>query len=75
MDLEDRQGLNKFITTGLVGVSESIMSWVEKSVDDIPNLPRLDAQECMKRGICEAHNQPKKYGLMGLALQLFFPYV
>ena len=46
---------------------------VEKSVDDLPSLPRLDAQECMKRCICEAHNQPKKYGLVGLGLQLFFP--
>ena len=51
------------------------MGWIEKSVDDLPSFPRLDAQECMKRCICEAHNQPKKYGVMGLVLQLFFPYV
>jgi len=69
---EERQ-LQKFITSGLVGVSENIMGWVEKSVDDLPSFPRLDAQECMKRSICEAHNQPKKYGLVGLVLQLFFP--
>lgn len=56
-------------------VSRSVMGWVEKSVDDLPSFPRLDAQECMKRSICEAHNQPKKYGLTGLVLQLFFPYV
>lgn len=70
---EEKQGLANFMTSRLVGVSESIMGWVEKSVDDLPNLPRLDAQECMKRCICEAHNQPKKYGLTGLVLQLFFP--
>lgn len=70
--MEERQ-LQKFITSGLVGVSESIMGWVEKSVDDLPSFPRLDAQECMKRSICEAHNQPKKYGAVGLFLQLFFP--
>jgi len=70
---EDRQGLSNFITSRLVGVSESIMGWVEKSVDDLPSFPRLDAQECMKRCICEAHNQPKKYGMIGLILQLFFP--
>lgn len=51
------------------------MGWVEKSVDDLPSFPRLDAQECMKRAVCEAHHQPKKYGLTGLVLQLFFPYV
>ena len=73
MNNEERQGLANFMTSRLVGVSESIMGWVEKSVDDLPNLPRLDAQECMKRCICEAHNQPKKYGLTGLVLQLFFP--
>ncbi|XP_054154266.1 uncharacterized protein LOC128952837 [Oppia nitens] len=73
MNNEEKQGLSNFVTSRLVGVSESIMGWVEKSVDDLPNFPRLDAQECMKRCICEAHNQPKKYGLTGLVLQLFFP--
>ena len=73
MNTEERQGLANLMTSRLVGVSESIMGWVEKSVDDLPNFPRLDAQECMKRCICEAHNQPKKYGLTGLVLQLFFP--
>ncbi|RWS01649.1 uncharacterized protein B4U79_10666 [Dinothrombium tinctorium] len=72
-DNDDRQGFPGFLTNGLVGISESIMSFVEKSVDDLPSLPRLDAQECVKRSICEAHNQPKKYGLVGLLLQLFFP--
>lgn len=70
---EDRQALSKLLTSRLVGVSESIMGWVEKSVDDLPSFPRLDAQECMKRCICEAHNQPKKYGVTGLVIQLFFP--
>jgi len=70
---EERQGMSNFLTSRLVGVSESIMGWVEKSVDDLPSFPRLDAQECMKRCICEAHNQPKKYGIIGLVLQLFFP--
>ena len=69
---EERQ-LQKFLTSGLVGVSESVMGWVEKSVDDLPSFPRLDGQECLKRCICEAHNQPKKYGVVGLVLQLFFP--
>ncbi|UXI16698.1 hypothetical protein NH340_JMT02641 [Sarcoptes scabiei] len=65
--------LSKLITTRLIGVSESLMDWVERSVDDLPSIPRLDAQECMKRCICEAHNQPKKYGAVGLIIQLFFP--
>ncbi|XP_046910904.2 uncharacterized protein LOC124492140 isoform X2 [Dermatophagoides farinae] len=65
--------LSRLITHRLVGVSESLMGWVERSVDDLPSIPRLDAQECMKRSICEAHNQPKKYGAVGLIIQLFFP--
>ncbi len=73
LNTEERQGISNFLTSRLVGVSESIMGWVEKSVDDLPSFPRLDAQECMKRCICEAHNQPKKYGIIGLVLQLFFP--
>lgn len=73
LNADERQGISNFITSRLVGVSESIMGWVEKSVDDLPSFPRLDAQECMKRCICEAHNQPKKYGIIGLVLQLFFP--
>ncbi|RWS25648.1 DM4/DM12 domain containing protein-like protein [Leptotrombidium deliense] len=71
--IDERQGFPGFLTNGLVGISESIMSFVEKSVDDLPSFPRLDAQECVKRCICEAHNQPKKYGVVGLMLQLFFP--
>ncbi|XP_037278166.2 uncharacterized protein LOC119171455 isoform X1 [Rhipicephalus microplus] len=40
----------------------------------MPNLvPRMDAQECLKRTICEAHNKPGRYGIIGIALQLFFP--
>ncbi|KAH7951425.1 hypothetical protein HPB52_008948 [Rhipicephalus sanguineus] len=40
----------------------------------MPNLvPRMDAQECLKRTVCEAHNKPGRYGLIGIALQLFFP--
>ncbi len=73
LNTEERQGMANFLTSRLVGVSESIMGYVEKTVDDFPSFPRLDAQECMKRSICEAHNQPKKYGLIGLVLQLFFP--
>ncbi|KAI1287659.1 hypothetical protein HDE_09889 [Halotydeus destructor] len=69
---EERQ-LQKFLTSGLSGVSESVMGWVEKSVDDLPSFPRLDGQECLKRCICEAHSHPKKYGLSGLIIQLFFP--
>jgi len=72
-DERQAQGIQGLLTRGLVGVSESIMGWVERSVDDLPSFPRLDAQECMKRSVCEAHNQPKKYGALGLALQLFFP--
>lgn len=40
----------------------------------IPNLvPRMDAQECLKRTVCEAHHKPGRYGLIGIALQLFVP--
>ena len=74
MNAENVNGsLSRLITSRLVGVSESLMGWVERSVDDLPSIPRLDAQECMKRCICEAHNQPKKYGAVGLVIQLFFP--
>lgn len=73
MSMEERQGIQGLLTRGLVGVSESIMGWIERSVDDLPSFPRLDAQECMKRSVCEAHNQPKKYGAVGLMMQLFFP--
>lgn len=40
----------------------------------MPNLvPRMDAQECLKRTVCEAHNKPGRYGLLGIAIQFFFP--
>ncbi|GIX92921.1 hypothetical protein CEXT_451921 [Caerostris extrusa] len=62
-----------FLSSGLHGASEYLMSLVENSLEDLPSLPRLEAQECVKRSVCEAHSQPKKYGLMGLVLQLLFP--
>ncbi|KAF8765256.1 uncharacterized protein LOC129970931 [Argiope bruennichi] len=62
-----------FFSNGLNSASEYLMSLVENSLEDWPSLPRLEAQECMKRSVCEAHNQPKKYGLIGLVLQLLFP--
>lgn len=62
-----------FFSNGLNTMSEYLMSLVENSLEDLPSLPRLEAQECMKRSVCEAHNQPKKYGLIGLILQLLFP--
>jgi len=70
---DDKEGLQNLVTNCMVGISDSMMKWVERSVNDLPSFPRMNAQECMKRIICEAHNQPKKYGLLGFGLQLFFP--
>lgn len=70
---EERLNLQDFLSKRFMAVSESVMVWAERTLDNLPNLPRLEAQACMKRCICEAHNQPKKYGLTGLVLQLFFP--
>jgi len=68
-----RPSLHDFLSNRFMYVSENVMVWVEKTLDNLPNLPGFEAQSCMKRCICEAHNQPKKYGLTGLVLQLFFP--
>ncbi|XP_003742163.1 uncharacterized protein LOC100900874 [Galendromus occidentalis] len=58
---------------GLSGITEVVMRAVERSMEAIPSIPSLDPQECMKRSVCEAHNQPDRYGVVGLALQLIFP--
>ncbi|OQR68194.1 hypothetical protein BIW11_13060 [Tropilaelaps mercedesae] len=73
---------------GIAGVTEYVMKAVDRknhpkdelmglldcsSIDRIPSIPSLDPQECMKRSVCEAHNQPDRYGLVGLTLQLIFP--
>lgn len=70
---DEKGSLQDFLSNRFMAVSESVMVWVERGLDNMPNLPRLEAQACMKRCICEAHNQPRKYGLTGLVLQLFFP--
>lgn len=64
----------------LIGAVQSLLEKSHRAILDmaakVPNLvPRMDAQECLKRTICEAHNKPGRYGLMGVGLQLFFPYV
>lgn len=57
----------------LQGRVDSIMSWIERSVEHLPNFPHLHPQECVKRSICEAHNEPTKYGAIGFILRLLFP--
>lgn len=57
----------------LRGSLDSMMGWVERSVEHLPNLPRLHPKECIKRSICEAHNEPDKYGAVGVMLRLLFP--
>lgn len=55
------------------GQVEVAMGWIERSVERLPYLPRLHPQECVKRSICEAHNDPDKYGAIGFVLRLMFP--
>lgn len=58
---------------GLQNRLEYVMGWLERSVEHLPNFPRLHPQECVKRSICEAHNEPARYGAVGLTLRLLFP--
>lgn len=58
---------------GLHGRVETVMGWIERSIEHLPNFPRLHPQECVKRSICEAHNEPAKYGAIGFTLRLLFP--
>lgn len=55
------------------GRLESFVSWIERSVEDLPAFPRLHPQECIKRAVCEVNHDRKKYGLPGLILQVMFP--
>ncbi|KAL1485008.1 hypothetical protein MTO96_032246 [Rhipicephalus appendiculatus] len=64
---------DRALGNGLAGLSEFVMTRVDKGLEKFPSIPSLDPQECMKRSVCEAHNQPNKYGLLGLALQLLYP--
>lgn len=52
---------------------DSLMGYIERSVEHLPSFPRLHPQECVKRSICEAHNKPDKYGAIGFMLRLLFP--
>jgi hypothetical protein len=58
---------------GIQSRVEHMMDWLERSIEHLPNFPRLHPQECVKRSICEAHNEPNRYGAIGLALRLLFP--
>lgn len=33
----------------------------------------LEWQSCMKKTICEAHRNPKRYGLLAIPFHMFFP--
>lgn len=59
--------------SGLQNRVDSLMGWLERSTENLPNFPRLHPQECFKRSICEAHNEPSKYGALGMTLTLLFP--
>lgn len=52
---------------------DSVMGYIERSVEHLPSFPRLHPQECVKRSICEAHNKPDKYGAIGFMLRILFP--
>uniref|UniRef100_A0A6G1SGL2 Uncharacterized protein n=1 Tax=Aceria tosichella TaxID=561515 RepID=A0A6G1SGL2_9ACAR len=58
---------------GIQSRVEYVMDLLERSVEHLPIFPRLHPQECIKRSICEAHNEPNKYGAIGLTLRLLFP--
>jgi len=61
---------------GLVGLQmgvEHVMGWLERSMEHLPSFPRLHPQECLKRSICEAHNDPDRHGGLGLMVRLLFP--
>lgn len=58
---------------GLQARVEYVMGWIERSIEHLPSFPRLHPQECVKRSICEAHNDPHKYGAIGFMLRLLFP--
>lgn len=51
----------------------SMMSWIERSVEQLPSFPALHPQECVKRSVCEAHLMPHRYGALGFALRFLFP--
>lgn len=55
---------------GFGGIAEYILTFAENSLD---HLPSIDGEECIKRSVCEAHSNPKKYGIIALPLQLLFP--
>ncbi|XP_064485622.1 uncharacterized protein LOC135398124 [Ornithodoros turicata] len=68
---EHQMALRKFSVNGFLRQSHEMLL---KLVSSVPTLlPRLDAQECLKRTICEAHNKPRQYGMLGQALQIAFP--
>lgn len=66
-------GVTNFEERFIQGRLESFVSWIERSVEDLPAFPRLHPQECVKRAVCEVNHDSKKYGLPGLILQVMFP--
>ncbi|KAG0410413.1 hypothetical protein HPB47_012470 [Ixodes persulcatus] len=76
LDIGDFQprGVENFLMGAVQSLLEKSHTALLKLADRMPNLvPRMDAQECLKRTICEAHNRPGRYGIVGVALQLIFP--
>lgn len=70
LSTDEQSSLSRFSLQSRV---DSMMGWIERSVEHLPNIPRLHPQECVKRSICEAHNNPNKYGAIGFMLRLLFP--
>ncbi|GAB6032867.1 hypothetical protein CHUAL_012065 [Chamberlinius hualienensis] len=61
---------DSIFSNGFSGMAEYLLTFVENSLDHVPT---IDGEECIKRSVCEAHSNPKKYGLIALPLQLLFP--
>lgn len=40
---------------------------------EMKNKIGLNPDKCLQKSICDAHRNPKKYGLLGVPFLLFFP--
>ncbi|XP_054169296.1 uncharacterized protein LOC128966471 [Oppia nitens] len=67
--------VKNFLLSRLQSLVELLMSFVDQLIDDIPEYPGLDPQECIKRCICETHKHRNQFGLIGRVVRfLFRPY-
>ncbi len=70
---EEKHSIFFSLQKQLENISEVLIDSIENIIESLPYFPRKKVQQCIKWCICDVHNMPKKYGLIGIIFRALTP--